>query len=356
MTRLTPRRSSQRCFAALALLLATASPALAQSEPIPTEVASAVDRGLAWLSKNQEANGSWTASGGQSRSAAVTGLVGMAFMARGHVPGQGPYGEQLNRAVDYILSLQRDGGILADRSLNSPMYDHGISTIMLCEAYGMLDDRRQEAARGAISRAVNVILTAQRIPKVDPKMQGGWRYTPRSSDADISVSGWQLMALRAAANCGANIPPDAVRQGIEYIRNCAGANGGFGYMLSDSNSTHARTGTGVLALILLGEENDPRVKAGASYLIGDRGNRGLLDSGHHYYTLYYCAQAAWQLGGIHWTQINTDISEDLRRRQRRDGGWPAPSDADGQGGANYSTAMAILSLTVPYRYLPLYQR
>jgi hypothetical protein len=354
---LTPyfqRRPLNKTAAALCVLLGAAPCARAQREAIPTDVASSVDRGLAWLAREQDASGSWAPASGGMRSTAITGLCAMAFMARGHVPGQGPYGEHLNRAVDYVIAQQRDGGILADRGQTSPMYDHGISTIMLCEAYGMLDEKRQDAARTAISRAVRVILNAQDVRKTNAKMQGGWRYTPTSEDSDISVTGWQLMALRAAANVGANIPPEAIRQGIAYIRNCANDDGGFGYMTrQDGVSTHARTGTGVLALFLLGEEDDPLIKSGASYLITRP--RALLESAHHFYTLYYCAQAAWQLGGPHWTQINADVSADLRRRQGRDGSWSSSGTADGQG-PNYATAMAILALTVPYRYLPLYQR
>jgi hypothetical protein len=268
------------------------------------------------------------------------------------VPGQGPYGENLNRAIDYVLGQQQTGGLLADRSAGSgAMYDHGIATIMLCEAYGMLDDRRQEAARGAINRSVSLILQAQRIRKGNMQ-QGGWRYSPTSADSDLSVTGWQLMALRAAANAGAILPPEAIRDGLAFVRNCAvdDGSGGFAYT-GKSGVTAALTGTGVLALILLGEENDPRIKNGGSYLLKSR----LLDAHHYYYTVYYCSQAAWQLGGPYWTQINADISSDLRRRQQRDGAWNAGGLADGQG-PSYSTAMAVLALTVPYRYLPLYQR
>jgi hypothetical protein len=326
--------------------------ARAQGEPIPTEVASSVDRALAWLARSQESNGSWTSSGSSGAySVAITGLCGMAFMARGHVPGQGPYGENLNRAVDYLLAQQRDS-LLAGRTFgNNTMYEHGIATIMLCEAYGMLDERRQEAARGAINRAVALILRAQKVAKSRGK--GGWRYTPDATDSDLSVSGWQLMALRAAANAGAILPPEAIEDGLNYVRSCAVGNGSGGFAYSEGRGvTPALTGTGILALILLGKEDDPRVKAAASYLLRS-GN--LLRSNNYYYTLYYCAQAAWQLGGPYWTQINAEVSSDLRRRQQRDGSWTSTGVSDGQG-PSYATAMAVLALTVPYRYLPLYQR
>jgi hypothetical protein len=340
-------------LAAGAVLAPPPPPAPAESAtPIPPRVQSAVDRGLEWLARSQDRDGSWSAGrgGAGGHAAAVTGLAAMAFMARGHVPGQGPYGDALNRAVDFILTTQQADGVFAARSISQPMYDHGICTIMLCEAYGMLDDRRQELARAAIAKGVRLILTAQAVRK-PAENQGGWRYEPTTEQADLSVSGWQLMALRAAANVGAAVPKAAIDSGIAYVKRRARADGGFEY-IGNGQVTTALTGTGVLALALMGQQDAAEVKRGGSYLrthpASDRTN-------HYFYTIYYCAQAAWQLGGDYWTQIGKGITDDLVAKQRADGSWPV-SGSEGQGGESYGTAMAVLALTVPYRYLPIYQR
>ena len=164
-----------------------------------------MDRGLESLGKMQRQNGSWSENGAP---VAVTGLAAMAFMARGHVPGQGPYGDQLNRAIDYILAHQQENGLFAEQNLSQPMYDHGICTITLCEAFGMLDEARQEKARTAVSRRPlnsRCPECSQRKParRLPPS-------TPTASDSDTSVTGWQLMALRGfAKNIGQPIflPP-----------------------------------------------------------------------------------------------------------------------------------------------------
>ncbi len=154
------RHGKRRWLLALALPLAllaahvsVPTKAADEDEPIPPRIATEVDNGLAWLARVQQRDGSWAGGGGggNSRSAAVTGLCAMAFMARGHVPGQGPYGENLNHAVDYILSVQAADGVMADAGLSQPMYDHGICTIMLCEAYGMLDEGRQAGRQRSTS-------------------------------------------------------------------------------------------------------------------------------------------------------------------------------------------------------------
>ena len=98
---------------------------------------------------------------------------------------------------------------------------------------------------------------------------------------------------------------------------------------------------------------------GGDYLIKDGlGHSGLEDRGpveFYYYTVYYCSQAAWQLGGRYWEILTPVIRQSLINRQGRDGSWSVPGP-ESQGGEVYGTSMAILALTVPYGYLPLYQR
>jgi len=84
----------------LGAALLPAAPARAEDEPIPREVEYAIDHGLEWLAKTQDNKGNWNGTG--PTSAAATGLATMAFMARGHTPGQGPYGENVSRGVDAI--------------------------------------------------------------------------------------------------------------------------------------------------------------------------------------------------------------------------------------------------------------
>jgi hypothetical protein len=346
--------------AGLVVMAAFARGAWGDEGPVPPAVEGAVDRGLAFLAREQNRGdgsiyGAANARGTEPR-VAVTSLAAMAFMARGHTPGQGPYGEVINRAVDYVLKHQTARGVLSmSEASNHAMYEHGISTVMLCEAYGMLDDKRQEQARGAITRAVKVILDAQRVPK-DEGNAGGWRYMPGDRDSDISVTGWQLMALRGAANVGADIPQRSLDAGVAYIKRRATTSGGFTYMSGvsgNSGPNPARTGTGVLALELLGQHGAKEALAGGDYLL--RTPAGQTQGEQYFYSMYYCSQAAWQLGGKYWDQLAPTIRDSLIQKQATNGAWSA-SGPEAQGGAAYATSMAVLALTVPYRYLPIYQR
>ena len=42
--------------------------------------------------------------------------------------------------------------------------------------------------------------------------------TPRFRDADLSVTIWQLMALRSAKNSGLKVPSSAIADAIEYLK------------------------------------------------------------------------------------------------------------------------------------------
>ena len=60
----------------------------------------------------------------------------------------------------------------------------------------------------------------------------------------------------------------------------------------------------------------------------------------------------------HWSAWQPISEKLLLEKQSPDGSWHlAPgSDLEAQAGAIYTTALAILSLAVEFRYLPIYQR
>src|SRR5688572_5398984 len=63
------------------------------------EVEQSISRGLAWLASRQERNGRFpTHENGQP---AVTALCLLAFLANGHLPGDGPYGKTIKRGIEF---------------------------------------------------------------------------------------------------------------------------------------------------------------------------------------------------------------------------------------------------------------
>ena len=160
-----------------------------------------VDRGLAYLAKRQQENGA-LGSGGWSHNVAVCSLAGIAFVASGSTPEEGPYAKEVARAVNFVLENTGDGGFIhvTDDTGHGPMYGHGFATLFLSETYGM-SQRRD--LREKLAKAVNLIVDTQ-------NSEGGWRYQPQRRDADISVTICQVMALRSARNAGLYVPPDTL--------------------------------------------------------------------------------------------------------------------------------------------------
>ncbi len=250
------------------------SPSAVLSHDEWTRVDSAVERGLNFLAGQQQADGSFpTIDMGQP---GVTSLCVMAFMAHGHMPGNGPYGKQLEKAADYVLASQRENGLLSRVGPDGPMisrnlvheigeaaaYNHAISSLMLSELYGLNQSQKSERTKKVIEKSLATTLEMQGWVKTPAEDQGGWRYvsTPvYGRDSDLSVTGWELMFLRSARNAGFNVPKQSIDDAVGYIRRCYSKNyGTFVYMLNTRNQdlrSRAMAGAGVLALAHAGFHN-----------------------------------------------------------------------------------------------------
>ena len=315
----------------------------------------AIANGLEYLARTQNDNGSYPGTYGDS--AAVPALAGMAFLAKGHLPGSEPYGGRINRAIDWVIScadLRENAkfpGYMGDKG-NGRMYAHSIATLFLAEASGMVDEKRQEKIDKLLPLAAKVILDAQNQKKGNPAHLGGWRYTPNANDSDLSCSGWALMALRSARLNGAQIPPEAVEKAVLYIKRSQNeGSGAFSYQGNGGGSGETLTGAAILCLELCGKHLDPASMKGAKYLEKTYGV--LAGHGQRYYGLYYTAQGLFQIGGPVWRGFATWMYDTFVPQQRADGSW---GGAGNNGSDAYATAMTVLSLTVPYRMLPIYQR
>jgi prenyltransferase beta subunit len=307
-----------------------------------------VDKALDFLHNQQNPDGSWNTLN-SGKNPAITSLAVMAFLSAGHVPGEGKHGAVVKKGIEWVLKQQSPNGLIAGAG-HGEMYHHGICTIMLAEVAGMTDGKLGEEVRQRLEKAVKVILQAQRTVG---KEKGGWRYQVNGTDSDISVTGWQLMALRAAKNLGCDVPPEAIDKAINYVKSCYDSNsGGFKYM-AQAGVTTPCTGTSILSLELSGKEehrSQEVLKAGGFLL----NHLPRWEEQHFSYSIYYCTQATFQLGGNYWEQYRPRMQEVLLRNQNANGAWFSRSEQT--WGPNYCTAMAVLALTVEYRYLPIYQR
>ena len=293
--------------------------------------ADSVDRGLAWLAGQQQPSGAW------STNTALNALPLLAFLSAGHTPdAKDQYAPIVDRGFRFLLAQQgKDGSFTAG---GARMYGHGIATLALAEVAGM--SRRASKARPNLERAVQLTLRAKAVDK-GAFHEGGWRYLPTSTDSDLSVTVWQITALKAASEAGVAVPRATMERAAAYIRRCAHPSGGFGYQPGGIPNA-SRTAGGILALRLCGAPDDPLVPRARQWL---RANPLTWENEYFYHTAYHCAAAG--------SGFDDKI---LTGHQNTGGSWPAPPQAPDElrAGPLYTTSMAVLALTAHWDYLPVY--
>jgi hypothetical protein len=337
------------CCAAAALFPTrlTAAP----PDPPEKDVDESIVRALRYLAQRQQPSGAWSIDS-FGESTAATSLAVMSFLAAGHAPGEGPYGQVITRGVEFVVSCQAGNGMLVKATGHGPMYDHGISTLMLAEVSGMVPERQAVPTRRALEKAVRLILQAQVVPKPE-NQRGGWRYAPQSADSDLSVTAWQLLALRAAKDIGCDVPAENIEMAVGYVKRCCGRDGrGFGYQ-PGQGSTLVLSGTGLLALQVCGEEDSAEVHRTADFL-DFRPIR--FQDGWFNYGIYYTTIGMYKRGGDNWKNARPLLFKELLSHQSPDGSWASGNPNENQWGRIYCTSMSVLALSVEYEYLPIYQR
>jgi len=355
-------------FVALAAPSSGAEPAAVLPEFQKDKVDIAVEKGVNYLVRVQNRTG-YFQDKGKSKEVALTALALMAMASVGNMPSDyTPQGKAMERGLNYILrpgDMSRDtlGGYFGRRD-SSDMYGHGIVTLALTEFLGMGKDKAQDnLIRDRAIRGIKVILEAQKARKNNPKFVGGWRYSPTSSDSDLSVSVWQLMALRSAYNAGIHVPPEAIQQAVAYLRRSYFSErdrqtgrplrpvSGFSYTPGSSPS-FAMTAAGMLALQVVGAYNLPEVEGAGKWLL----NQNLTyQESYFFYGGYYYSQGMRKLGGEYAEHARRTIETILLNNQQDDGSWLAGNGKEGGLGKVYGTSFAILCLSVKHGFLPIYQ-
>ncbi len=331
------------CLVALGVMAAPLLAAQASADgrvrvaELSPEAEQAINKALRYLAAKQNGDGSWA----DKHQVAITSLSLMAFMLQGHFPERGEYGRVLDKALGFLLRRSEEGGGYLGTH-NYGMYEHALATLALSEVWGMSD---RKEIRDAIKRAVDIILRAQ-------NKEGGWRYHPRPESADISVTVMQVVALASASEAGILVPKQVIDRALEYVKRCQQKfEGGFGYQ-PNNRPRLSSSAAGLMSLLMCGERDSKAVERGLAYL------KGLPDDKFdktqwYFYAHYYAIQAMYQAGEGHYQDWYPQIRDALLAKQEDDGSWRVSSEG---GDPAYGTAMAVLILGVPYRFLPIYQR
>jgi hypothetical protein len=330
---------------------------------VADDVDRAMGKGIEYLVSVQRDDGAITDRG---HEVAMTALAIMAMASIGTEPSPtSPEGRAMYRAIEFVLNKRNQDmeGYFGARD-GSRMYGHGIITLMLTEVLGMgATPDQNERIHRALDDAIKLILAAQEVAKSE-KLRGGWRYTPASTDSDLSVSVWQLMALRSAKNDGLDVPGEAIESALEYLRFSYSSPldregkpresvSGFSYTPGTYHPSFTMSAAGLLAMQVCGQYDSPLVKGASEWLYEHPPKES---ERFFFYGLYYYAQGMHQAGGKYAERADGLVPEILLPMQRSDGAWLARGGEERNVGATYATALSLLSMSVRYHYLPIYQR
>ncbi len=331
--------------------------ALARGGTLASE--QAVERALEWLAEHQLPSGAWSLihdrgkcngrcrhNGSPDRfDTAATGLSLLAFLGAGYTHRDGKYSDTVRRGIYFLLQVMEErpeGGSLLYQSERG-MYNHGIATFALCEAYQLTGD---EELRKAAQMAIDFTVAAQNY-------QGGWGYLPKQP-GDLTISGWQVMGLKSAYAADLDIPISTILK-LEPFLDTQQATPGIFYGYGGPGRNPTCTAIGLLIRMFRGmPHTDPRILGGAEYF-----QRVGRSNGDVYFN-YYVSLFLFHVGGSIWENWNPKLREHLINTQSTDGheagSWYFDNPYGREGGRLYTTAMCAMTLEVYYRFSPLYQQ
>jgi hypothetical protein len=271
----------------------------------------------------------------------ATAMALLAFLGAGYTHERGEYRDTVRRGLYYLKTrafVNPDGIDLQEGT----MYAHGLAAITFCEAFAMTGDPE---LKGLAQGAIDWIVYAQ------DKQGGGWRYRPHQP-GDTTVTGWQIMALKSGDMAGLRAPSPAFYLAQEFLDSVQCEGGArYGYMTTDPQ--HTTTAVGLLCRMYAGWGHSHRaLQQGVAYL----DHLGPLEN--DIYHNYYATQVMFHWQGSDWKRWNETMRDHLVTTQaeggHETGSWYFPDKSTAPGGRLCSTALAVMTLEVYYRYMPLY--
>ncbi len=349
----------------------------------------AVEFGLEWLVRHQAGDGFWGSSclaaagsdaharcdaraacpgAGKRVEMAHTGLAVLALQADGHYDANGnPYSENVARAIRWMIAHQgADGALIGSpnadqRRFPDYMYEHGIATFALAEACALAAASGRPPGEGYAKAAEAAVRFIQQQQHAD----GGWRYTAdKTLPSDTSISSWQVLALWTARGAGLQVDEACLAKAVAFYQRCeTGQDGRTAYLAGRGVGTDATTGAGMwVHLFLQQQPASPLVQAAAPYLASFAektwGSPESRPKYNDFYLWHHCSLPLARVGGAAWDRWNRLVRETLIELQQQEGctrgSWDPETSVYGRGaggaGRIYTTALAILTLEVYYRF------
>jgi len=342
------------------------------------ETEAAVTAALDWLATHQSPDGRWdgdgwtgncsegpcagpgTNAGDARHDVGLTSLALLAFLGNGHSHRFGNKKRTVNRGLQWLKRQQKaDGSIGFDPSHGESVYDHAMATQALCEAYAV---SRDFTLKRYAEKAVEFCLAAQ-----NPGL--GWKYGVKSGRNDTSVTGWMVLALKAAKAAELEVPDAAFDGARTWFVRATDSQGQVGYESPGGGSAYlpandgkfdevpVMTAVSVICRVVCGERrSEDGVRKGAKLLAASLPEwpQGGSTRKVNLYYWYYGTNAMFQIGGEAWKTWNSAVKTALLPNQRTGGCEAGSWDPVGEwclaGGRVYATAINASTLEVYYRH------
>ncbi len=326
--------------------------------PWMVDVDPKLNKALQWLKDHQNPDGSWS----NAYPVAMSGLALLTYLGCGELGNSPRYGTTVQRAIVYLsnrLNETADGAMVEPHSRG---YGHAIATYAIAEAYGMT---KNPALRPVMEKGLAVIVSGQQDG-------GGWDYGYAKNERwDLSLSGWQVQALKAGFISGSNNSQlkDALQKAMGFLAKTANSGGSFRYSNGETALRPNMQGVGALCLQMLGDRDAPEVKAATRWIkenakvVWNDNKRDQSDLVVNFapYGWYYGTYAMLFVGGGSWMEWQKQSTQEICRNQESDGHWNAPPARGGvratvtQGNdiePYYATTLCCLVLEADRRLLP----
>jgi len=308
----------------------------------------AVQRGDEFLMKTLGRNGGCGVDIGQPDDIGCTAMVGLALMAQGNTPVEGPRSREVQRILTYMLQktenmptddITSQTGTQLQNKIGRHAHSFFAATF-LAEVIGEGWDT--EPVRTALRRLVTAIVGSQ-------TNQGHWgdqSWAPMLG----TVMGW--VSLRAAHYAGIKVggSPDLTAQYLvrQMQSQLAQQQGSWMHTLY-------KNATGIRVLYALGMDNEPIAKKAmidVEQLVGKDNTAFSQAGGEEYLAFHLITETMLQKGGDDWAKWFPTIRDKIIGVQNADGSWTGHHCITSR---TFCTSAAILVLTAPNRYLPISQ-
>jgi squalene-hopene/tetraprenyl-beta-curcumene cyclase len=339
----------------------------------------AIDKAVAFLTKSQNENGSWSA---EPQNRGTTGIVLTGLLQCGVKADAAPAA----KAVSFIESLvNKKSGHIAGDDAKATLINYTTTINIMALNAANKGDKYKAVIGSAAKYLKEYQWDETRGKKDDSDYYGGAGYAGDKSRPDLSNTAFFLEALKTAG-----VPKDdpAFKKALVFVSRCqnlesehnkapwaaknndgsfayTGANGGENRrtdgegVKTDMGGYGSMTYAGVKSMIYCGlSKDDPRMKKalewiGKNYTLDSNPGMPEVNSQRGLFYYYHTfAKTMDALGVDEFTDAKgvkhdwrADLLAALVKRQKADGSWVNPTDRWMEGDPNLVTGYALMALS-----------